>query len=167
MAISGLPTKPRKTVGKEEEVRLAGEPSPRFHGALTSELHAILERTKPGRETIGDLERALKEGFGDGVAIRISEGARDRLVLADELVGTADALLMHMGEQRARRIIATLEEVIARREQQGDYWPEGRLNLGVAYACLGEYEDARHWLDDAANMLKYPSYIPRSAEMAA
>jgi hypothetical protein len=89
------------------------------------------------------------------------------LVLADELVGTADALLVHMGEQRARRIIATLEEVIARREQQGDYWPEGRLNLGIAYACLGEYEDARHWLDDAANMLKYPSYIPRSAEMAA
>jgi tetratricopeptide (TPR) repeat protein len=167
MTIDGLAERHQEVAGKEGEAQLTGEPSPRFHGTLTRELHGILERAKPGRETVPNLERSLKEGFGDGVAVRIAQGAQDSLLLADELMGRADALLARIGERRARQVIAALEEVIARREQQGDYWPEGRLNLGIAYACLGEYEDARRWLDDAANMLKYPSYIPRSEQMLA
>lgn len=166
MAIGVFPEPPREVVGREKEAQLAGEPAPRFHGTLTSELHGILERTKPGRETIADLERSLKEVFEHGIAVRISDGAGGRLLLANQVLGRADELLVRMGEQRARRIIADLEEVIARRQQRGDYWPEGRLNLGIAYACLGEYEQAKHWLEDAENMLKYPSYIGRSEAMA-
>ncbi len=120
------------------------------------------------RETFDDLERSLKEAFGHDVTVRVSDATRDQLVLANNTVCTrADELIARLEEQRARQIIAGLEEVIARREQQGDYWPEGRLNLGIAYACLGEYENARRWLDDAVDIFRSPSYIPRSEQMAA
>ena len=115
---------------------------------------------------ITDIERALKELFDD-VTVRASETARSQIVLADPLHTQASELMARLDQQRAREIIAGLEEVVAKREKQGDYWPEGRLNLGIAYACLGEYENARRWLDDAVNILRYPSYIPRSEQMAA
>jgi hypothetical protein len=166
MALHVSPEQPREVVGREKEVQLAGEPAPQLHGTLTSELHGILERARPGRETVAKLERSLKEVFEHGVAVRIPGGTEGRLFLASQTLGRADELLVRLGEQRARRIIADLEEVIARRQQQGDYWPEGRLNLGIAHACLGEYEQAKYWLDDAANMLKYPSYLGRSEAMA-
>ena len=97
--------------------------------------------------------------------MKVSEDAtQGQLVLANNVVHTqASELLACLDERPASEIIAGLEEVIARREQQGDYWPEGRLNLGIAHACLGEYEDARRWLEDAVNILRYPSYIPRAS----
>ena len=158
---------PRMSTGMEKQAKLTGEPAPRHHGTLTSQLNEILESADPNRETYGDLEDALKEVFKDHITVKVAGAARDQVVLLDNAVTKASGLLAHLNEQSARRIIAGLEEVIAQREQQGDYWPEGRLNLGIAYACLGEYENARRWLDDAVNMFRYPSYIPRSEQMAA
>jgi len=158
----------QREAGKEERVRFTGEPAPRFHGTLTKQFYEILTSADASRETFGDLERSLQEAFGHDVTVRVADATRDQIVLANNTVCTrADELIARLEEQRPRQIIAGLEEVIARREQQGDYWPEGRLNLGIAYACLGEYENARRWLADAVDMFRSPSYIPRSQQMAA
>lgn len=160
-------TQPRYIAGGETQVEVTDEPSPRFHGTLTNHLRGLLERADPSRETLGDLERSLKHLFGDTLTVKLSESTRDRTLFANELVSTAESLLVRLDQQHARQIIAVLEEVIARRELQEDYWPEGRLNLGIAYASLEEYDDARRWLDDAVNMLRHPSYVGRGEEMAA
>lgn len=157
----------KREVGKEKRVQFAGEPAPRFHGALTSGLHTILYRADPSRESFDDLERALKEVFGHDVTVKVSDATRGQVVLANPIVTRANELTARLDEQRAPEIIAGLEEVVAKREEQGDYWPEGRLNLGIAYACQGEYEAARRWLDDAVNMLRYPSHFPGSEQMLA
>lgn len=153
--------------GRGKRAQLTGEPVPRFHGALTSQLHGILESADPSGETFGDLERSLKEAFEHDLTVKVSDATRGQLVLANNIATRASELMVRLDEQRARQIIAGLEEVITRREQQGDYWPEGRLNLGIAYASLGEYEAAKRWLEDAVNMFRYPSYIPRSEQMKA
>ncbi len=52
-------------------------------------------------------------------------------------------------EQKSLREIAEfMQEVVQKREARGDLWPEGRLQLGIAYAALKEYADARRVLDE-------------------
>jgi tetratricopeptide (TPR) repeat protein len=155
----------QERIGTEKQTQLTGDTAQQPHGALTSALHAILERADPTRDTFGDLERALIE-VSDDVTLQASDATRRQLVFANELQIRASTLVTRLDEQCTREIIAGLQEVIARREQQGDYWPEGRLNLGIAYACLGQYEDAQRWLDDAVNMFRYPADAGRDRRMA-
>jgi hypothetical protein len=153
-------------VGNETRAKLGGETAPHTHGTLTRVLHGILEQADPSQHTFGDLERALKEVLDD-VDLQVSDAARGELILANALQIKTAKLMADLDEQGARQIIAGLEEAITRREQQKDYWPEGRLNLGIAYACLGQYEEARRWLEEAVNMLRYPSDIGRSEQTLA
>ena len=53
-----------------------------------------------------------------------------------------------------RDTAAFLEEVIRRRESQEDLWPDGRLELGILYAALGEYRQASLVLDDVIQICK-------------
>ena len=46
MALALSPKQPRELIAKEKRLQLTGEPAPRFHGTLTSQLHGILERSR-------------------------------------------------------------------------------------------------------------------------
>lgn len=162
----GMPDKqPVKLAGKEELVQLADETTERFHGALTRNMLEILEHATPNDYLLDDLARSLKEVFLDDVTIKGAQGARSQFLLAGSQHNKAHMLLERMDQQQEHQIIAVLEDMIKRRELQRDYWPEGRLNLGIAYACLGEYEKARRWLQEAVNMFRNPSYILHSDQM--
>lgn len=167
MAIRPLRQSPVLT-GKEKQAKVTGEPDLRFHGTLTSQLLETFHQADPERETFDNLDRDLEKVFEHNVTVNVPDAIRSQLVFANNIVhARCSKLLALLDEHHEREIIVNLEEVITRREQQGDYWPEGRLNLGIAYACLGEYEAARRWLEDAVNILRYPSYVPRSQQMAA
>lgn len=150
----------------EEQTKLAGEQAPCYHGTLTSQLHKFLESADASRETFGDLERSLKEVFGDNLTIKLSAAARHQPVFANHLA-RASELMTRLDQRDEHAIIDGLKQVIERREKQQDNWPEARLNLGIAYACLGEYGEARRWLEEATRMIEYPSYIPASQQKAA
>lgn len=51
-------------------------------------------------------------------------------------------------QKRLEAIVAFLQEAVAKREARNDLWPEGRLQLGIAYAALKEYPAARRTLDE-------------------
>ena len=160
----------RNWMGVETEAKL-GQGAEQVHGTLTGALYAILDRADAARESYGELERDLQKALR-GILVKVAEAARGQVILTNQItLPRARELIQHLmagpDEQRAREIIAGLQEVITRREQQGDYWPEGRLNLGIAYACLGEYQDAERWLDEAVDMFRRPSNIGRSKFMAA
>ena len=157
-----------ESTGEEKRVQLSGEPAKRLHGSLTIQLCEFLQGADLAGATVDDLERSFVERFRQNVAVKIAEGVRDQTLFAAYAVRSRSIeLLKHLDELEAREMIAGLEATIAQRQQQGDYWPEGRLNLGIAYACLGEYDGAKRWLEDATNMLRYPSYVQRSEQMAA
>lgn len=46
------------------------------------------------------------------------------------------------------QIAGFLQSVISKREARGDLWPEGRLQLGIAYAELQNYENAQRVLEE-------------------
>jgi tetratricopeptide (TPR) repeat protein len=54
----------------------------------------------------------------------------------------AFSLLTRLGQKPVADAISLLSRMIEQRDQQGDTFPEGRLNLGVAYAAVGDYERA-------------------------
>jgi uncharacterized caspase-like protein len=45
-------------------------------------------------------------------------------------------------------IAAFLQAEVDKREAREDLWPEGRLHLGIAYAALKDYDNARRTLDE-------------------
>ena len=139
-------------VGREREVQLPGESPPRVHGVLTHTLIQVLEQADPVHTRLTDLESFL----GDALSILdllATDDAKDRLLFASPALSTAVEMTQALEQQDLRQIIDTLEKVIARKESQDDYWPEGRLNVGIAYAALGDHPAARRWLEEAVAIL--------------
>lgn len=64
------------------------------------------------------------------------------------------ASLEKIEEAPLRETAAFLEEVIRRRESQEDLWPDGRLELGIVYAALGEYRRASLVLDEVVQICR-------------
>lgn len=166
MSIGEAPEeKPMEYSGMEELMQVADETTKRSHGFLTWNVLEILAHANPNDYSPDDLARSLNEVLGPRVTIKIAEEARTQLLLADSHHSKANELLKRMAQQQEHQIIDVLKDMIKRRELQRDYWPEGRLNLGIAYACLGEYEEARRWLQEAVIMFRDSSYILHSDQM--
>lgn len=71
----------------------------------------------------------------------------------DQLLLSNPALTELLREIRAveqapiREIAQFLQAMVDKREARGDLWPDGRLQLGIAYAALEEYTRAREVLE--------------------
>ena len=75
-------------------------------------------------------------------------------------------LLGQLEELCLRQVIETLTKTIQHRETQEDYWPEGRLNAGIAYAILGDYQVARRWLEEAVDIFAGSDLVEDGRAMA-
>lgn len=149
MGIGTAPTDP-----VEIEAALLDEAAGTCHGRLTVTLVSLLERENIATATFADLVAHVeRQELPARVELRISDEARRRPVW-----GTAAhlALLQETLElERAplRRIIATLNAAIAQRQGVDDFWPEGRLNAGIACAAAGDYQAARRQIEAALDIL--------------
>ena len=132
---------------------------------LTAELRHWLRSANQGA-TVSELELVLRQQFPERLVFLTSEETSQEPFFSTPHTGRALAILQDLLDDPVRQAIAHLREAITVREQQGDPWPEGRLNLGIAYAQVGDYDQAQRWLTEAVNFLRYPDYGHR-AEMAA
>jgi hypothetical protein len=166
MPIEITPEVLKASVGREHELQLPGESAPRAHGALTAALIRLLEGIDTTRGSIGAFESALLDGFRD-MTFRTADEAKNRLFLSMPAHSSAVALLGELERSELRGVIEILERAVAARQGQDDYWPEGRLNLGIAYAAMGDYRTARGWLREAVDILSGRGLAEDSYEMAA
>jgi Tfp pilus assembly protein PilF len=60
-----------------------------------------------------------------------------------------------------------LEGMVAKREARADLWPGGRLQLGIAYAALRDYEQARRTLDEVIRICESGGKYRREQMMVA
>jgi hypothetical protein len=119
-----------------------------------STLLTVIRRADPERTT----NRELKQQINSLVLAQaeqnrarspiINHSGEEALFLGNrELVDLIRAF-QQIEQGPARQAVEFLKRTIRRRESQSDLWPEGRLQLGMAYAALGEWELARRELDE-------------------
>ena len=66
-----------------------------------------------------------------------------------------------------REVVTFFESVIAKRAERDDLWPEGRLQLGIAYALLQDYLNARRVLEEVIQICESGGRYMERAAMAA
>ncbi len=89
-------------------------------------------------------------------AIRFANLGKQSLPQAEAGLNKALALLAgKLAPQAAdlKACIATLERIAKAREASNDYWPVGRLAIGIAYAELRDMKAAMKWLQEADDVL--------------
>jgi hypothetical protein len=72
----------------------------------------------------------------------------DQLFLSNQPLAELMQEIRQAEHKSLRETVEFLQEVVQKREARGNLWPEGRLQLGIAYATLEEYADARRVLDE-------------------
>jgi hypothetical protein len=96
----------------------------------------------------------------------ITDDEAQLLLSTPEMTQVVQAI--NQEEQRPlREIVDFLETVIAKRAARDDLWPEGRLQLGIAYATLQEYANARRVLQEVIQICESGGRYMERAEMAA
>lgn len=84
----------------------------------------------------------------------------DNRVMHDEALSH----LMHLEQESIKQSITILRRMVEQREQQNDPYPEGRLNLGVACAAIGDYKRGLLELQRAVALYKDPTIFTRERE---
>jgi Flp pilus assembly protein TadD len=93
---------------------------------------------------------------------------KNELFLGNQELAELYQAFEQIEQQPVHQAVEFLEEVIQRREAQNDLWPEGRLELGIAYAALGEWEQARKELDEVIMICESGGrYMSENMAMAA
>jgi hypothetical protein len=118
------------------------------------ELWPTLQKTDPERMTNREFRQQLEESIlatGEQPQFempKIFYSDDNELFLGNSDLANVYHSLERIEQNSLREAVAFLEEVIRRREAQDDLWPDGRLELGLAYAALGDYERASRVLGD-------------------
>jgi hypothetical protein len=113
-----------------------------------SALQAVLERADPEKLTHQELHRRLEEIISSGEQPALAEAPAIYYAQGSDLfLANADLAAVYLSLEKLEELpvsemVEFLEDTIHRRQAQMDLWPEGRLEMGIAYAALGEYERA-------------------------
>ena len=107
---------------------------------------------KSKRARLMELEADLRKVFGSDIYVKIEKEGHQATFLADPLQHKALQFVDQIAAREIADLIKVLSDMVASREQQGDWWPEGRLNLGIAYATAGEYTKACDFLEQARDL---------------
>jgi hypothetical protein len=119
----------------------------------THELLQVLERLDPFRSTGRELEIRLRERIREQVAFFPSEQTAGQLLFRGAQEQQALSILLELEQMPVRQALGGLEEILKTRENQEDYWPEGRLNAGVACELMGDLEPAQRYLEETVDIL--------------
>jgi hypothetical protein len=102
-------------------------------------------------------QRAFARAFAEKGLAAEAEGA---------LAGV-EPLTTESAELTLAQIASFLETMVAKREARDDLWPGGRLQLGIAYAALRDYANARRTLDEVIRICESGGNYMREQMMAA
>jgi tetratricopeptide (TPR) repeat protein len=74
------------------------------------------------------------------------------------------SLLREVDREPIDEAVVMLRRLVAERQQQGDPYPEGRLNLGIACAAAGDLAHGIQALERAISLYRDPSTMDREKE---
>ena len=81
----------------------------------------------------------------------------DNSVLREEVV----ASIIKLEHTSIYETIGLLRRMIEQRQQQNDLYPEGHLNLGLAYSVIGDYDSSVDHLERAISLYSDQSVMSR------
>jgi tetratricopeptide (TPR) repeat protein len=152
---------------KPEPVR----PEPTYYLAA---LARVLGELDPERATNREVQQQIQKAVqakDEGTQVEppiIYHPGDERLFLGN---GDLDALYRtfeQIEQGPLRQAVAFLEEAVRRREAQGDLWPDGRLELGIAYTLLEDWQRAQRVLDEVIDICESGGrYLSKNVAMAA
>lgn len=146
-----LPSEPKL---RETETALLDEDHAAFHGQLTAALVRFLERAAGPQAVFGDLAKHLQKQWAQDVWLHVSEEIRTRPLWQSTAHFELMQRALEIEQAPLRQIIAVLKRVIQQRQNGEDYWPEGRLNAGIACAAAGDYREARQLIEEAVEIME-------------
>jgi hypothetical protein len=133
----------------------------------TRELLQLLERLDPFRSLGSELENRMRERIREQVAFFPGEDVAARFLFRGAQEQQALGILLELEQLPVRQALEGLAKTIEAREEQEDYWPEGRLNAGVASALVGDLASAQHYLEQAIDILNGKGFGREEAMMLA
>ncbi|MBK9710144.1 MAG: caspase family protein [Kouleothrix sp.] len=154
-------TSPLKIEARYTKPRPGGRPA--YHGALTYGLVDALAQTEPAGLTYTRWVEAA-ELRGAAAPVVQGTGRDEPLFRPRSLLDGALAQAIAIERQPIVATIGLLRRLIEQREQHGDLAPEARLNLGIAYAAIGEYEKSVDALERAIALYSDPNIMARERE---
>jgi tetratricopeptide (TPR) repeat protein len=138
------------------------------------ELWSTLQKADPERMTNREFQQQLEESIrttGEQPQFempKIFYSGDDELFLGNSDLANVYHSLERIEQNSLREAVDFLEEVIRRREAQDDLWPDGRLELGLAYAALGDYQGASRLLEEVIDICETGGkYRSQNIAMAA
>jgi len=143
---------PREPKLPEVKIVLLDEQQPSYHGTLTAALIRSLEQADVARATFSDIVQNLEDEFKNDIAVRFSRNIPSRQLFTNTAHVEALHRTIELEQAPIRDILAVLNKAIDRRQKAEDYWPEGRLNAGIAYAAVGDYHKARRLIEEAVDL---------------
>ncbi len=136
-----------------------------FSGLLTRALVRTLEKEGEQGLTYDEWFRRAAEPLPVNAEFVILGEGRDEPVFANRAArDRALAILTQLEQEPIRQAITSLSRLIEQREQQNDPYPEGKLNLGVAYIAMGNYEHGLPLLKHAVSLYTEPAVFARELE---
>ena len=94
---------------------------------------------------------------GDTILEFLQKPPFDNSVLREEVV----ALVTKLEQTSIYETIRLLRRMIEQRQQQNDLYPEGHLNLGLAYSVIGDYDGSVDHLERAISLYSNQSVMSR------
>lgn len=134
-----------------------GDSTQKFYGRFTHALVQYLWQTEPTELTYTQLIEGTK-AFAQG-------DDQDKPLFFNHTRNAAILQLVREIEQTPiQATIVLLHRLIEQREQQGDLYPEGRLNVGIAYAAIKDYDKGIGYLERAVALYSDPTIMARELE---
>jgi len=145
------PPEPRLT---EAETILLDDSRAAYHGRLTAAIVRSLKPADGPHIVFSDIVRQLLKVLGRGVSLRASEDILPRPVWMSAAQFELMQKAAELERAPLRKITAVLKRAIEQRQKTEDYWPEGRLNAGIACAAAGDHQQARQLIKEAVDILE-------------
>jgi hypothetical protein len=138
----------------EAETMLLDEAQPAYHGQLTADLVRFLERAGGPQVLFADLVKHLRKQWTEDVSLRVAEEILPRTLWQSAAHFELMQRALELEQAPLRRVSAVLNRAIEARQKKEDYWPEGRLNAGIAAAAAGDYQEARRLIAEAVDIME-------------
>jgi hypothetical protein len=153
MTTMGIGPRPEPRLTEAETI-LLDEPQAAYHGRLTAAIVRSLEQVDGPQTVFADIVRQLLKELGRDVSLRASEDILPRPLWTSAVLFELMQQAIELERAPLRKIIAVLKRAIEQRQKAEDYWPEGRLNAGIACAAAGDYHQARRLIQEAVDILE-------------
>jgi uncharacterized caspase-like protein len=165
--MSSVTVPPRIMAGKQPGLLRR---KPEVHGYLTYALVQALASADASSLSYRSWLEAANAGQGSsrplfGAMDHLNEPRLDEPLFENHsLKESIHSLLQRIDREPVEEAVAILRRVIDERHQQGDWYPEGRLNLGIACAAAGDHAHSIEMLERTISLYRDPVPMDREKE---